>query len=95
MYSVDDVLEIIFAELEKKNLKPTHLAKGIGYTASWMTQIKKKDVNLSVKNLLKMANFLKIEPNLLMPGKKEIKKIPKISLNEFIDLIIKIDKKIK
>jgi len=42
---------------KRKKIKPTQLAKDIGLSDSWMTQIKKKEINLSVKNLLKMADF--------------------------------------
>jgi len=74
---------------KRKKIKPTQLAKGIGLSDSWMTQIKKKEINLSVKNLLKIADFLGVEPNELMPGRKKIIEVQKLSLEDYFLMSIK------
>lgn len=97
MYDVKSVLKSIESARVQANLRKEDLARGVGRTKGWYTQIMailnhpnpKRQVRLSVEALLKMAEVLNVTPGSLLPGPNPAKNPSPIDLDDYIRGIVR------
>jgi len=82
-----EVLKRLKGALKKNNQKAVWLARELGYSDPWISQIMSGKRALTVNMLLKIAEKLKIDPTSLLPADED--KIPDISFEEYIRRIVK------
>lgn len=97
MYDVRTVLQSIESARVRAKLRKEDLARGVGRTKGWYTQIMailnqpnpKRQVRLSVEALLKMAEVLNVTPGSLLPGPDAAKNPSSIDLDDYIRAIVR------
>ena len=97
MYDVRDVLKSIECARVQARLKKEDLARAVGRTKGWYTQIMailnqpnpKRQVRLSVEALLKMAEVLNVTPGSLLPGPDAAKNPSPVDLDDYIRAIVR------
>jgi len=97
VYDIRDVLKSIESARVQAKLRKEDLARGVGRTKGWYTQVMailnqpnpKRQVRLSVEALLKMAEVLNVTPGSLLPGPDPAKNPSPIDLDDYIRSIVR------
>lgn len=106
VYDVKEVLQSIESARVRAGMGKEGLARAVGRTKGWYTQIMailrnpkpKRQVRLSVEALLKMAEVLNVTPGSLLPGPDPAKAPFPVDFDDYIrdivrDELIKKEKK--
>lgn len=67
-----EVGRLIREGIKKQKASQTKVAEHLGHTGSWLSQILNKKRGLSIPDLLKIAEYLGVQPGDLLPKNKSV-----------------------
>lgn len=82
----NEIIRLIDDELKKRGWFRKNLADELKISESWFSRLIKEE-KLTIKQLLKIAEVLEIDPASLIPSNHH--KIPQLSFDEYIRRIVK------
>jgi transcriptional regulator with XRE-family HTH domain len=71
MDKIEQTFQLVSTKLKERGLNQGDLAKALGMSEGWMSQVFSKDIKVTLQTLLDIAKILGVEPASLIPTNAE------------------------